>query len=116
MQRQVAVAGPAPTDRHPGSALGNRLLLDPAEVVYDQWDLTPSMLPTSQVSTWLNAGSPAWRADLLWRDWLRADGAARSGCRDPSAVPRAGECAITRAEEWAASSGWTPSLEELPGP
>ena len=62
------------------------------------------------------AGSPAWRADLLWRDWLRADGAARSGCRDPSAEPRAGECAITRAEEWAASSGWTPSLEELPGP
>jgi dephospho-CoA kinase len=62
------------------------------------------------------AGSPAWRAELLWRDWLRADAAARSGCRDPSAELRAGGCAITRAEEWAASSGWTPSLEELPGP
>ena len=34
-----------------------------------------------------------------------------------SAEPRAGRgAAITRAEEWAASSGWTPSLEELPGP
>ena len=37
------------------------------------------------------AGSPAWRADLLWRDWLRADGEARSGCRDRSAEPHAGE-------------------------
>ena len=67
------------------------------------------------------AGSPSWRADLLWRDWLRADAVARAECREPSVDPRAGQCAvtrraITRAEEWAASSGWTPSLEELPGP
>ncbi|HEX5812397.1 MAG TPA: dephospho-CoA kinase [Pseudonocardia sp.] len=67
------------------------------------------------------AGSPSWRADLLWRDWLRADAVARGECREPSVDPRAGQCAvtrhaITRAEEWAASSGWTPSLEELPGP
>ena len=68
------------------------------------------------------AGSPAWRADLLWRDWLRADGVARSECREPvgraavrDSVQSPGS-AITRAEEWAASSGWTPSLEELPGP
>lgn len=66
------------------------------------------------------AGSPPWRADLLWRDWLRADAVARAECREPSVDPHAGQCAgtrraITRAEEWAASSGWTPSLEELPG-
>ena len=49
-----------------------------------------------------------------------------TGCgrtRRPGGVPGRGRpsrvtggCAITRAEEWAASSGWTPSLEELPGP
>ena len=63
------------------------------------------------------AGSPAWRADLLWRDWLRADGAARSAVPGPVGRAACGEgVPITRAEEWAASSGWTPSLEELPGP
>jgi dephospho-CoA kinase len=53
-------------------------------------------------------GSPEWRAALLWRDWLRADETA------PSAHP-AGEPMFTRVEDWAASSGWTPSLDELPG-
>ena len=62
------------------------------------------------------AGSPVWRADLLWRDWRRADATARSGCRDPSADLRAEGCAVTRAEEWAASSGWAPSLDELSQP
>ena len=66
------------------------------------------------------AGSPVWRADLLWRDWLRADEEARSAYRTAVADGRTDEAAsareFTRAEEWAASSGWTPSLEELPGP
>jgi dephospho-CoA kinase len=56
------------------------------------------------------AGSPAWRAALLWRDWLRADETARSACRWPVAD---GGVAFTRAEEWAASSEWRPSLNEL---
>ena len=66
------------------------------------------------------AGSPAWRAALLWRDWLRADEEARSAYRTAVADGRTDEAAFarefTRAEEWAASSGWRPSLEELPGP
>ena len=66
------------------------------------------------------AGSPAWRAALLWRDWLRADEEARSAYRTAVADGRPDEAAsaaeFTRAEEWAASSGWRPSLEELPGP
>jgi dephospho-CoA kinase len=66
------------------------------------------------------AGSAAWRAALLWRDWLRADEEARSAYRTAVADGRPDEAAsareFTRAEEWAASSGWTPSLEELPGP
>jgi dephospho-CoA kinase len=55
------------------------------------------------------AGSSAWRAALLWRDWLRADGTSRAeyGDRPPSS-----STSFTRAEEWAASSGWTPSLDE----
>ena len=66
------------------------------------------------------AGSPGWRAALLWRDWLRADEEARSAYRTAVADDRTDEAAsareFTRAEEWAASSGWRPSLEELPGP
>ena len=66
------------------------------------------------------AGSAAWRAALLWRDWLRADEEARSAYRTAVADGRTDEAAsareFTRAEEWAASSGWRPSLEELPGP
>jgi dephospho-CoA kinase len=55
------------------------------------------------------AGSPAWRAALLWRDWLRADGASRAEYGDR---PTSSSTSFTRAEEWAASSGWTPSLDE----
>ena len=55
------------------------------------------------------AGSPAWRAALLWRDWLRADGASRAEYGDR---PTSSSTQFTRAEEWAASSGWTPSLDE----
>ncbi len=61
------------------------------------------------------AGSPAWRAALLWRDWLRTDEEARSAYRTQADRERTGAAAFTRAEEWAASSGWAPSLEELPG-
>ena len=32
-------------------------------------------------------GSPAWRAALLWRDWLRADAAARAAYGTGAAVP-----------------------------
>jgi dephospho-CoA kinase len=59
------------------------------------------------------AGSPAARAALLWRDWLRADAAARAECGDR---PTGSSLAFTRAEEWAASSGWTPSLDERAAP
>ena len=52
-------------------------------------------------------GSPQWRSALLRRDWLRADPTLRPAADAPSR-PRDD---ITRAEEWAASSGWTPSLE-----
>lgn len=66
------------------------------------------------------AGSAAWRAALLWRDWLRADEEARAAYRAGVAGDRIGEAPFarefTRAEEWAASSGWSPSLEELSGP
>jgi dephospho-CoA kinase len=55
------------------------------------------------------AGSPAWRATLLWRDWLRADAASRAEYGDR---PASSSTSFTRAEEWAASSGWTPSLGE----
>ena len=55
------------------------------------------------------AGSPTWRAALLWRDWLRADGLSRTEYGDR---PMGSSTAFTRAEEWAASSGWTPSLDE----
>jgi dephospho-CoA kinase len=66
------------------------------------------------------AGSPAWRAALLKREWLRADAAARARCIAVSTLPgAAGDVArrhfaadaVTRAEDWAASSGWSPSLD-----
>jgi dephospho-CoA kinase len=66
------------------------------------------------------AGSPSWRAALLQRAWLRADAAARARYVAVSALPgAAGDAArhrlavdaVTRAEDWAASSGWSPSLD-----
>jgi dephospho-CoA kinase len=63
------------------------------------------------------AGSPAWRAALLWRDWLRDDASARAEYVRAATVPgAAGDAARhrfeadgrTRAEGWAASSGWSP--------
>jgi dephospho-CoA kinase len=61
------------------------------------------------------AGSPQWRAALLRRDWLRADAAVRGECaglaEHGAARHRWEESAVTRAEDWAASSGWSPSLE-----
>jgi dephospho-CoA kinase len=68
------------------------------------------------------AGSPAWRAALLWRDWLRVDAAARSEyvrlvSSDPahrlSDERRWQHSATTRAEDWAAARGWTPSPDGL---
>jgi dephospho-CoA kinase len=70
-------------------------------------------------------GSAAWRAALLARDWLRADEHARADRArvqhegaahefDHSAYAAAErawwEAASGRAEDWAASSGWAPSL------
>jgi dephospho-CoA kinase len=62
------------------------------------------------------AGSPAWRAALLWRDWLRADERARSAYREEATSDPTDGAMFTRAEEWAASSGWAPSLEGVRGP
>jgi dephospho-CoA kinase len=65
-------------------------------------------------------GSASWRAALLRRDWLRADTAARAQCAGLTTVPGAAgeaarrrweEAAAARAEDWAASSGWTPSSD-----
>lgn len=62
-------------------------------------------------------GSPAWRAALLRRDWLRADPAARADHARLAALPdgersrarqRWDRDAVARAEGWAATSGWTP--------
>ena len=73
-------------------------------------------------------GSPAWRQALLLRDWLRSDpagrasyvdavrrGAAESGGPDRYARAEAAwfERAVTPAETWAASSGWSPSLDKV---
>lgn len=69
-------------------------------------------------------GSPGWRAALLYRDWLCADDQARSDhLRAVTAVDteagsrrftRSGEpfvdAARERAEAWAVSSRWVPSL------
>jgi dephospho-CoA kinase len=66
------------------------------------------------------AGSAVWRAALLRRDWLRADPAARAECAALATLPdgersrarqRWDRAAVTRAEDWAASSRWSPSLE-----
>jgi dephospho-CoA kinase len=68
------------------------------------------------------AGAPRWRAALLWRDWLRHDAAARAErARLPVQPSPAGQAArsrwdqssVTRMEDWAASSGWRPSLQEV---
>ena len=70
------------------------------------------------------AGSPAWRAALLWRDWLRDDGAARAQYARAAVLPgAAGDAArhrfevdaVTRAEDWAAASGWSPSSDGAAG-
>jgi dephospho-CoA kinase len=65
------------------------------------------------------AGSSTWRSALLRRDWLRSDAVARAeylhlwrsrpAQRDPA--ERWWEhTALSRAEEWAAASGWTPDV------
>ena len=72
------------------------------------------------------AGSPGWRYALLFRDWLRADAAARAEylavkweaaaryASDPDASRYVEvkepwfDAAHARAEDWAASSGWVP--------
>jgi dephospho-CoA kinase len=65
-------------------------------------------------------GSAPWRAALLRRDWLRDDAAARAQCvRLTTTTGAAGAAArhrweataAARAEDWAASSGWTPSAD-----
>jgi dephospho-CoA kinase len=58
------------------------------------------------------AGSPAWRAALLRRDWLRSDAVARTEyahlVRSVPEKRRWERTASTRAEDWAAASGWAP--------
>jgi dephospho-CoA kinase len=74
-------------------------------------------------------GSPGWRYALLFRDWLRADAAARAeylsvkrttaercaGDPDAARYVEAKEpwfdTAWERAETWAATSAWVPSLD-----
>jgi dephospho-CoA kinase len=72
--------------------------------------------------------APVWREALLFRDWLRADAAARDGYaavkRELAAQPGIEvdgygreklpwvAAALERAEAWAAATGWTP---EPPG-
>jgi dephospho-CoA kinase len=74
-------------------------------------------------------GSPGWRFALLFRDWLRADPAARAeylAVKRDAAARYAGDpdaaryvevkepwfdAALPRAEEWAATSAWVPSLD-----
>jgi len=73
--------------------------------------------------------SPGWRYALLFRDWLRADPAAREeylGVKREAAARSAGDldadryveakepwfdAALPRAESWAATSAWVPSLD-----
>ena len=74
-------------------------------------------------------GSPGWRYALLMRDWLRADPEARADyarvkealaerfAGDPDAARYAEakepwfDLALPRAQEWAATSAWAPSLD-----
>jgi dephospho-CoA kinase len=74
-------------------------------------------------------GSPGWRYALLFRDWLRADPDARAeylAVKRDAAARYAGDpdaaryvevkepwfdAALPRAEEWAATSAWVPSLD-----
>jgi dephospho-CoA kinase len=74
-------------------------------------------------------GSPGWRYALLLRDWLRADAGARAEylavkraaagrCADDPGTGRYAElkepwfdAVSARAEGWAATSGWVPSLD-----
>lgn len=73
-------------------------------------------------------GSPGWRYALLFRDWLRAEVAARAeylavkraaadryagdpdACRYAEAKEPWFDAALPRADAWAASSGWIASL------
>jgi dephospho-CoA kinase len=60
------------------------------------------------------AGSPAWRAALLRRDWLRADATARAEyARLAPGEQEWWDGTVTRADDWAASSGWTLSASEV---
>ena len=72
-------------------------------------------------------GSPGWRQVLLLRDWLRDDAEARASClrtkrraaeesggdHDRYAQLKAAwfDSVVVTAEAWAASSGWSPSLD-----
>jgi dephospho-CoA kinase len=63
-------------------------------------------------------GSAGWRRELLFRDWLRADPAAREeylGVAHEAAARCADgtwfDTAVARAESWAATSAWVPSLD-----
>ncbi len=100
---EPADAGPWPPWCHRGADPGRRVQLHVRDV-----------------------GSPAWRVALLARDWLRADPVAhaeyldrtrRAGAAggDPSRyVGDIGswlDAASHRAERWAVSSGWAPSLD-----
>ena len=79
----------------------------------------PANLHVSEV------GSTVWRGNLLARDWLRSDVAARAErarIQQESTARESADSAYTeaerawweavsgRAEDWAASSGWAPSL------
>lgn len=57
-------------------------------------------------------GSPRWRHDLLVRDWLRADEEAREEYRAARGEmsDRWWDTAGPRAEAWAGSAAWSPSL------
>jgi dephospho-CoA kinase len=61
------------------------------------------------------SGSPEWRAALLRRDWLRADAAAREALARHGTDTRREQSVVTPMEDWAASSGWVPSLTRMVG-
>ncbi len=54
-------------------------------------------------------GSPGWRSALLLRDWLRAVPEERTEPAAAAGSPAG--AAAARAERWAASTRWTPSLD-----